>query len=177
MKKDIIEKLLSIRFTNQNYIEGSSTKLFNTIENELFPDIVLEDYFRFKWGQREKIYNKDIIINNERYALKEFVELNTWSAEHEVNGILIMKGPNIKKNKPISADVIDVTPTILYLLDLPIGRYMDGRALTGSINKEYLIQNPINYIDSYNDKEVKSENLVSLNKDIEEKLKSLGYID
>ncbi len=177
LKKDIIEKLLSIRFTNQDYIEGSSTKLFNTIENESFPDIVLEDYFRFKWGQGEKIYNKDIIINNKIYNLKDFVELNTWSAEHEVNGILIMKGPNIKKNKLISADVIDVTPTILYLFDLLIGRDMDGRVLIEAINEEYLTYNHIDYVDSYNNKEVKSQNLTFINKYTEEKLKSLGYIN
>ena len=177
LKKDIIKKLLSIRFTNQNYIEGSSTKLFNSIENESFPDIVLEGYFRFKWDEREKVYDKIIIIDNKIYSLKDFVELNSWSAEHEINGILIMKGLNIKKNKPISADTIDVTPTILYLFDLPVGRDMDGKVLTEAINKEYLIQNPINYIDSYNNEEVKSENPTSINKGIEEKLKSLGYID
>ena len=177
LKEDIIKKLLSIRFTNQNFIEGKSTNLFNSIEKESFPDIVLNDYFRFKWGEREKVYNKNIIINNEIYALKEFVELNTWSAEHEVSGIFLMKGPNIKKNKLISADVIDVTPTILYLFDLPIGRYMDGRVLTESINEEHLIQNPIKYIDSYNEVELKNEDLIPPDKTMENKLKSLGYIN
>ena len=177
LKEDIIKKLLSIRFTNQNFIEGKSTNLFNSIEKESFPDIVLNDYFRFKWGEREKVYNKNIIINNEIYALKEFVELNTWSAEHEVSGIFLMKGPNIKKNKLISADVIDVTPTILYLFDLPIGRDMDGRVLTESINEEHLIQNPIKYIDSYNEVELKNEDLIPPDKTMENKLKSLGYIN
>jgi len=177
LKKDIIKKLLSIRFTNQNYVEGSNTKLFNSIENESFPDIVLKDYFRFKWGEREKVYNKDIIINNEVYALKEFVELNSWTAEHEINGILLMKGPNIKKNKPISADTVDVTPTILYLFDLPVGRDMDGKILIEAINEDHLIQNPIKYIDSYDTEEVKSQNLTFINKDIEERLGSLGYIN
>ncbi|PIZ53304.1 hypothetical protein COY26_02320, partial [Candidatus Woesearchaeota archaeon CG_4_10_14_0_2_um_filter_33_10] len=148
-----------------------------SIESNSFPDIVLEDYFRFKWGGREKVYNKSIIINNEIYALKEFVELNTWSAEHEINGILLMKGPNIKKNKLISADVIDIAPTILYLFDLPIGRDMDGGLLTQAINEEYLSQNPVNYVDSYDNEEVKSENLESISKDIKEKLESLGYIN
>jgi len=175
LKKDITQKLLSIKFTNRDYVEGSSTKLFNNIKNESFPDISLEDYFRFKWGEREKVYNKNIIINNEIYSLKEFVELNTWSAEHEVNGILLMKGPNIKKNKPISADTTDVTPTILYLFGLPIGRDMDGKVLTEAINEEYLIKNHIKYVDSYEDG-VKNENLESINKNIEEKLRSLGYL-
>ena len=128
-------------------------------------------------GGREKVYNKSIIINNEIYALKEFVELNTWSAEHEINGILLMKGPNIKKNKPISADTVDVTPTILYLFDLPVGRDMDGKILIEAINEDHLIQNPIKYIDSYDTEEVKSQNLTFINKDIEERLGSLGYIN
>jgi tetratricopeptide (TPR) repeat protein len=49
-------------------------------------------------------------------------------AWHRRMGICIVQGPHIKPRSAISrASVLDVTPTILALLGLPIGRDMDGR--------------------------------------------------
>jgi predicted AlkP superfamily phosphohydrolase/phosphomutase/tetratricopeptide (TPR) repeat protein len=47
---------------------------------------------------------------------------------HRPFGIVCLKGPGIKKNERLyGASVLDVTPTILALLGLPIGSDMDGR--------------------------------------------------
>ena len=47
---------------------------------------------------------------------------------HRTFGIVCLKGPGIKKNDRLyGASVLDVTPTILTLLGLPIGSDMDGR--------------------------------------------------
>lgn len=49
---------------------------------------------------------------------------------HRSHGIIAMSGPGIKPAGTISgANVLDVTPTVLHLLDLPIGADMDGRPL------------------------------------------------
>ena len=50
--------------------------------------------------------------------------------EHRHLGMLVINGPGIKKDELVfGASLLDVTPTILSLFDLPIGRDMDGRPL------------------------------------------------
>ena len=50
---------------------------------------------------------------------------------HRQYGILVMKGPGIKKDERIyGASLIDVGPTLLQLYGLPVGDDMDGRVLT-----------------------------------------------
>jgi len=47
--------------------------------------------------------------------------------QHRNYGIFCMKGPDIKKDERIyGATLLDITPTLLYLFDLPIGEDMDG---------------------------------------------------
>jgi len=47
---------------------------------------------------------------------------------HRPFGVVCLKGPDLKKNDRLyGASILDVTPTILTLLGLPIGMDMDGR--------------------------------------------------
>ena len=49
---------------------------------------------------------------------------------HRQYGIFVLAGPGIKKDERVyGASLIDITPTVLALLDLPIGEDMDGRPL------------------------------------------------
>jgi predicted AlkP superfamily phosphohydrolase/phosphomutase/tetratricopeptide (TPR) repeat protein len=49
------------------------------------------------------------------------------AAEHSPFGIVVMKGPGIKKGGEIhGAGLLDITPTILSLFGLPVGQDMDG---------------------------------------------------
>lgn len=51
--------------------------------------------------------------------------------EHSPYGIFVMRGPGIRKGEEISgASVIDITPTLLTLYGLPVGRDMEGKVLT-----------------------------------------------
>ena len=52
------------------------------------------------------------------------------AAWHRQYGIFLLAGPGIKKDERIyGASLIDITPTLLTLLDIPIGEDMDGRPL------------------------------------------------
>ena len=52
------------------------------------------------------------------------------AAWHRQYGILVMAGPGIKKDERIyGASVIDMTPTVLTVFGLPLGKDMDGRPL------------------------------------------------
>lgn len=95
---------------------------------------------------------------------------------HRRKGIMIMKGPHFRKGVEIEAEIVDLAPTILYLMDLPVAQDMDGRVLKEAINEEYLSSHPIKFVESYG---------VAFHPEIEEKgltqeqikrLKSLGYL-
>jgi predicted AlkP superfamily phosphohydrolase/phosphomutase/TolA-binding protein len=50
--------------------------------------------------------------------------------EHNHFGMMVIKGPGIKQDERIyGASLIDITPTILSIFDLPVGQDMDGRVL------------------------------------------------
>lgn len=51
--------------------------------------------------------------------------------EHSPFGILVMKGPGVKKGgiEFSGASVLDITPTLLTLLGLPVGKDMEGKVL------------------------------------------------
>ncbi|MFK7932807.1 MAG: tetratricopeptide repeat protein, partial [Saprospiraceae bacterium] len=50
--------------------------------------------------------------------------------EHSPYGVFVLKGPGIKKDEIVyGASLLDVTPTILKIFDLPVGEDMDGKVL------------------------------------------------
>lgn len=54
------------------------------------------------------------------------------AAEHRPFGIFVAAGPGIRRDELVhGASVLDVAPTVLSLFDLPVGRDMDGKPLTG----------------------------------------------
>ena len=72
---------------------------------------------------------KNIVV---RSSLSGIIFLdNVWlKGHHDINGIFIAYGDEIKKNKKIeNAKILDLAPTVLYLFKLPIPKDMDGKVL------------------------------------------------
>jgi len=66
--------------------------------------------------------------------------------QHKQKGILILKGPAFKQNATLrDPQMQDIMPTMLYLLDVPVPRHVDGRVLTEAIKDEYLAEHPIRH--------------------------------
>ena len=56
--------------------------------------------------------------------------------EHRPYGVFAMKGPGVKRDALIyGASLLDITPTILSLYGLPIGRDMDGKPLVAAFER------------------------------------------
>jgi predicted AlkP superfamily phosphohydrolase/phosphomutase len=58
-------------------------------------------------------------------------------------------GPVIRGRLTSSASVVDVVPTVLYFLGLPIGRDMDGYARTDLFKPSFTEERPITFIPTY----------------------------
>ncbi|MBN2409816.1 MAG: hypothetical protein JXE07_08770 [Candidatus Aminicenantes bacterium] len=76
------------------------------------------------------------------------------SAHHEEapDGVGIFYGRSIRKAKNIEAvRIIDIVPTLLYYLGLPVGRDMDGIVRSSLFSDDFRAANPVIYISSYDD--------------------------
>ncbi len=100
------------------------------------------------------------------------------SGHHAPKGILLMKGPCIKPGSTVNEpEIIDIAPTILYLMKLPVLDQMDGRVLEEIIDPNYLKANPI----STTKVDIRKERMdYSLSEEedehVRDHLKDLGYL-
>ena len=119
---------------------------------------------------------RDTITNDNFLVSKENEPFGT----HRRKGIFIAYGKNIKKGYTMEcANIMDVTPTVLYSMGLPIPDYITGQVLENIFTEGFRTYHPIKKIVvdlsslrnnkkfDYTDEESKS---------IKEQLKGLGYL-
>jgi len=102
------------------------------------------------------------------------------SGVHHPDGVAIFCGPGVQPGGDIrQASVLDIAPTVLALLGMPVGRDMDGQVLTAALTHDFLLKNPVTYVDTYDadlvlhdvaEDEPVSEELMA-------RLRDLGYIE
>jgi type I phosphodiesterase/nucleotide pyrophosphatase len=71
------------------------------------------------------------------------------SHERAPDGFMIAYGRKIAKGNFPRASVVDVAPTVLYFLGLPIARDLDGYARTDIFSRSFTEQRPITFIPYY----------------------------
>ena len=69
--------------------------------------------------------------------------------ENGPDGFLLAYGATVMPGRKPRGSIVDVTPTILYFLGLPIGRDMDGFARADLFNEAFTDVHPITYIPSH----------------------------
>lgn len=129
----------------------------------------------------EKIYNRAVkenaylIIASDhgfRLTSRGYKHYGLPARTPPPDGILMVLGPDVKRNTEIQASVYDIAPSILYLNDLPVGRDMDGRPLLAAFTSERPVRSTVyTKMKHLPGKEDRSRD----QKKIEE-LRSLGYI-
>jgi predicted AlkP superfamily phosphohydrolase/phosphomutase len=80
---------------------------------------------------------------------RRLFEKASWSTgfgTHRMEGILIAKGKDIKSGHRIAdAEIIDIAPSILNLLNVAIPLDMEGRVLTEMMTDEFIRCNPAEF--------------------------------
>jgi predicted AlkP superfamily phosphohydrolase/phosphomutase len=105
------------------------------------------------------------------------------SGDHRLNGILFYVNP-AKSSKGChleNASLVDIAPTVLYALGLPVPDVMDGKVITSLFDEAYLHSHPINSIQSGfqaasrrpDEKDYSEED----EEKVKERLRSLGYVE
>jgi predicted AlkP superfamily phosphohydrolase/phosphomutase len=98
---------------------------------------------------------------------------------HGENGIIGLMGKGVRKGGTImDADVLDITPTILYALGLEVGKDMDGRVLTDAFEPGFLRSNPVAFVSTYEtgDREYGDPIKSQHDEKIKERLRAVGYM-
>ena len=71
------------------------------------------------------------------------------------DGFILLTGPGVAhSDRPASAYVTDLVPTVLYGAGLPVGRDMDGRVLTDAFTDEFLRRTTLSVIQTYEAKNI-----------------------
>ncbi|HDH50973.1 MAG TPA: hypothetical protein ENH04_06155 [Nitrospirae bacterium] len=147
--------------------------------------------------KREEIYSgpfvqeaPDILLltRNQEYAFTssllgdEIFETpqDPTPANHRMNGIFLIKGPDIKKglNLPVK-DIVDVAPTILYLMGNSVPEDMDGKVIKDAIEQDFQEKHPVTYVKEDEYDRHKSDKVQFSDEEIDkiqEGLRNLGYM-
>lgn len=103
---------------------------------------------------------------------------------HHEDGIFLFAGPGIARadavpNGTMRANIADITPTILYLLDLPVAPKMDGKVLHGLLDPDYRGRHPIRQYESASQagQETGEGYTPEEEEQIKDTLRALGYLD
>lgn len=119
--------------------------------------------------------------------IKPFIEgkPGLW---HDLSGIFIVHGPGVKRGEIPPVTLLQITPTILYLLGLAVPDDMPGGIVEAALSPEFLAANPIAHVPSYESLESprrpapatiagsQGEGNDAAEREIKEQLRALGYI-
>jgi len=99
------------------------------------------------------------------------------SGDHAPEGVIIIAGDKAVQTKRLSTSPLDVAPTVLWLMGLPLGADMPGRVLAEAFNQKMMDRPPI-YIDSYMNVITAgvSSPPVELSPEIKKQMQGVGYI-
>jgi predicted AlkP superfamily phosphohydrolase/phosphomutase len=103
---------------------------------------------------------------------------NLSSGSHRLEGMLIAGGHGIMHDrKPLGSNLVDILPTVLHILDVPIPEDTDGRCLTDIFDSSSeFAKRPIRFETQQTSKSVNFEWSPEDKKIVEQKLRDLGYV-
>src|SRR5690349_19714227 len=106
-------------------------ELYHGERIETAPDIILVTQDCYKGGTSVDELVSDVPLD----------VLSKLSGVHRMDGIIAAQGPHLRWNQKLEgAGIIDVAPTILYALNMPIPSDMDGKPLTSMFEQSYADQ-------------------------------------
>ncbi len=139
-------------------ISDEKFDLYKDVVNGIyrFHDMMLERYIKLAGEDATIIILSDHGFHSDHLRPKRLpTEPMAPALEHRQFGMFCMSGPNIIKDERIyGATLLDITPTILTLFGLPVGKDMDGKVLTQVFDKKIIPE----YIETWENVEGNSGN-------------------
>lgn len=185
LRDRIIQQLYELRDpdTGESVVEKAYKReeLYHGPYLELAPDILIrwkDDAYLSKkeLGQRtNEVFGEELRFG--KYGTQFDLE---QTGTHKMDGILIVGGALARSGTFLNdAEIIDLAPTLLWLLGEAVPRSMDGKVLLEAFKEDYVASHPVTYRDDSGGGEGRSD-LESYSADdeeaIRERLRALGYI-
>jgi predicted AlkP superfamily phosphohydrolase/phosphomutase len=127
--------------------------------------------------------DKPYLVSESTVAKEVFTPMDedAVTGRHHSLGLFAAMGPQIRRGATTQANIVDIAPTILYALDLPVPRDMDGRVLEEVFTAQYRAAHPVRYEDSEVGGPGSGDEAQGYNQEEEQemlrRLRGLGYID
>ena len=116
---------------------------------------------------------------NESWRADHIVFVVTQTGRlHDSGGAVAALGPGLSRGARAEASVLDVAPTILHALGVPIARDLDGHVIDTLFESSFLASNPVRFVDTYGPRDGVSavRTGTPLDQEVIERLRSLGYV-
>jgi len=184
----VIESIQKVLHELRDPIDGSDVvsktyrkeEIYQGKEMSKAPDLTLSWWegkgFTVKQSFPRQSYQDNAIVEHPSGMVKGGQD---WSGTHKLNGMFLFSGPKINKGKRIEGSrIIDIAPTLLYLLKQPVPDDMDGRVLKEILEKTDQKPDHVEYRNVSQDEQ--DETLGSYSEEdrqkVEKRLRDLGYL-
>ena len=107
-------------------------------------------------------------------------EDSEWGGTHRLYGIVVARAPVFQFGKQIeNSRLIDIAPTILHLLGVPVPEDMDGKVLASAFRPDFLAEHPVKAgaASGSSDGDRPSGYTDEESAKVEERLQALGYLE
>lgn len=104
---------------------------------------------------------------------------NTHMGMHHPDGILVAAGNAIKTQNDIRTQIVNMAPTILYCLGLPLPKNSDGKVCESLFTSDFRNQNPVTITDQVRpqaDSDQKNVYSQEDQQEIRKRLENMGYL-
>ena len=178
VRDEVAAALLELRGPNGEEIVKAVHKresLCYGPELEKVPDLVVE-FDEYAWLGKGNLQSR-------ADSLWDRIEIessrHSYVGSHRTEGIVVLHGPSAVKGGTLTADLVDIAPTILYLAGAAIPSDLDGRLLSEAIAPAVLAERPPEYVDDDDTTMPEAEQQYSPEDAavVEERLRSLGYLE
>jgi predicted AlkP superfamily phosphohydrolase/phosphomutase len=155
--------------------------LYHGSELRKAPDIVFtQSSDTYMYMQRRSRTDRDLNAYVETLQAKD---VQVWpTASHTLDGIFLLKGTDIQPGKSINGvNIVDLAPTILYLMGIPLPDNLDGSVIREAIDPAVLHERLPERAAPAREEDWRGREGPSYTRDeeasIRERLRDLGYIE
>jgi len=136
-------------------------------------DEALGEYLA-KLGPRDTL----IILSDHGFKAVHIPDQPATSGHHRLEGIIAMTGRGVKPGSRIEgARLVDVVPTVLTLLDVPLARTLEGTVPRGALDEAFAATHGRKRVADYSGAQPPPvDDTTDLDANVLERLRSLGYI-
>ncbi len=144
-------------------------EVFHGVSAERLPDLVLHT-------DRAKF----VSFGHADFGSNKITEPSTGqTGHHHMIGVMGLKGPGVKVGLELEeASLMDLAPTILHYMGLPVPDHMDGKVLTQAFTDVFNADNPVQFVESDLTSDDHDDLVYGAEEEalVMEKLRGMGYV-